>query len=164
MNTITLTQEQLDAFNRGEPITLQKPKASKKRWRAEEGADHWYLTPGGHVISSCDDRGIDDDEYYAIGNYYQTEGEAIAARDRRLAEQRIFDALREHEGDWVADWEDGGQTKHTVGYNDVTKKFLTDWFRGHHHYPDTRYYSTREAWQWVLDHMLDDVKLVWGVK
>ena len=72
---------------------------SKKRWRAEKGCEYWLINQYGNSTSSYDTAASADIHNYNSGNYFKTEEEAIKHREVTYARQRIFDALREAEGD-----------------------------------------------------------------
>lgn len=95
------------------------------------------------------------------GNLFATRAEAEAERDRRAAEHRVLTRLRELSGDWVADWGDIEQGKfypvmsHPNGSVRVYYTTLTQ-------EAPARYYGPQEAWQQIIDEMLDDVKRMLG--
>jgi len=94
---------------------------------------------------------------------YRTEVEAKRADNRRMAEMRIFRKLRELEGDWVCKF-DGTQLNYLIYFHEPSHSFGEDSWSKSQHIPDRRYFSSREACQWVINNMQNDLKLVWGVK
>jgi len=99
----------------------------------------------------------------AIGNVYRTQEVAELARDKRLAYVRVTNKLRELEGDWVADFENTREEKWCAEYDHEIKKFSIDYnYALQTAIADL--YSTEDAWEWVIDNMVDDLKLIYGVK
>lgn len=145
----------------GEEIERLKATPSKKRERSTKNKHYWFITSIYDIQKTVETGYVVDEDRFAMGNYYYSEAEALKARDRRLAEQRIFDALREHEGDWAVDWNDFDQNKYYAFYNHEDEKFCIDWWRDGQIISESCYYSSEEAWQWVMDNMEDDLNIVW---
>lgn len=94
-----------------------KPK-SYKRWRAEKWGRYYYIDTFEEICLSKDDLYETDNHLYTSGNYYQTEEEAIFARDRQLFITKVNDRILELNEGWVF-WQ--GQVK-TVIKMDKTRK------------------------------------------
>ncbi len=134
-----------------------KPKTNK-RWKAAVGEGYWvvvgdrtaYVRKHKDYISRGD---------YDANNYFQTKEPALSTIRRQLATVRVLDALREAEGDWVADWEDGGQIK-CYPYLSKHKEEIRigeTWFNM---YSTIEWCSSKEAWEQVLKTHEDDIYLM----
>lgn len=55
-----------------------------KRWRAEVNDDYWFMVDTGEIGRESEDRHSIDTFRYNTGNYFKTEGEAIAYREKLL--------------------------------------------------------------------------------
>ena len=77
-------------------------KVVYKRWRADKGDEYFYLLSTLEVKENYDMRVSGSNARYLSGNYYETKEQAQKARAKRLAEQRIEDALLEHGSGWEA--------------------------------------------------------------
>jgi len=144
---------------------LEKRKVepvSKKRWRAQKGGIYWSMNGRGVRLSDFESGSTWDDHRYAIGSYSKTEDEAINFDKINYARQRIFDALREAEGDWVANWE-SGQNKYYASYSHQRKEVsINDNYISQKLEP--QWYSSEEAWESVMVSHKDDLLLVWGIE
>jgi len=142
----------------GEEIERLKNQPNKKRWRAEIGETYWHAADNNTIYASTEEVHLADDYRYSIGNYSITQEEAELKRDRDLATQRVLDALREAEGDWVADWDDKDQGK-CIPYIDHDKSIQIWWG-----YLDlvapTEWHSSRAAWQQVIESHKSDIWLI----
>lgn len=156
--------EQLEKIHAelGKEIERLKAKPCKKRERVY-GKPYWFITSLGEVVEDIDGGRARLAKRFALGNYFYTKEAAIKALNRRLAEQRIFDALREHEGDWTVDWGNYKQSKYHISYTHDDKEFYIYSCNSLQAGMVTRYYSTEEACQWVMDNMEDDLRIVWGI-
>ena len=54
------------------------------RWRGERSACYYAVSGKGKVIKLLEENEYSDETYYEIGNYFQTEKEAIIARNKIL--------------------------------------------------------------------------------
>jgi len=142
----------------GEEIERLKNQPNKKRWRAEKDEKYYLITWTGVVHFDYENDDRVDNYQYGTGNYFRTEEEAELKRDRDLATQRVLDALREAEGDWVADWDDKDQGK-CIPYIDHDKSIQIWWG-----YLDlvapTEWHSSRAAWQQVIESHKSDIWLM----
>ena len=144
----------------GDEIELLKTK-SHKRWRAKIYKYYWYLGDNGTVFQSSEDHCATDDNRYHIGNYYETEEEAKKEAERQLATFRIINKLRELEGDWKADWNNGGQPKYIIfkEHNNKQLKPVSSWSCQNMH---NSFYSTKKAWEQVIRENGFDIELMLG--
>ena len=136
---------------------------SKKRWRADIGKVYFSTNAEGLVCRKIERNNNADSHHYSSGDYSQTEEVAIKHRDVTYARQRIFDALRETEGDWVTDWRSTLQHKCHVSYNynlsalDISRNSFQACV-------EPQWYSSEESCKSVMVSHKDDLLLVWGVE
>jgi len=142
----------------GEEIERLKNPPNKKRWRAEKDEKYYLITQSGVVHFYYENYDLIDNHAYATGSYFRTEEEAELKRDRDLATQRVLDALREAEGDWVADWDDKDQCK-CHPYIDRDKS-IQIWWGYLELIAPIEWYSSEEAWQQVIKSHHDDIWLM----
>lgn len=62
-----------------------------KRWRAKVSYKYWYVDNCGRVDYYCEYRDKEDDNSYAIGNYFKTEAMAEAYKEYLFARQILLD-------------------------------------------------------------------------
>jgi hypothetical protein len=91
-DAIAKLQEQIAKMEEPKPKTV-------KRWRAHKGS-YYYVGAGG-AIGTCREilDGVDDHRYN-IGNYFKTEEEAEAYRDKLIRIQAIKDRIAELNRGW----------------------------------------------------------------
>jgi hypothetical protein len=111
---IELTQEQVEAFNRGESITIA-PKP--KQWEPR-GGYHAVLSSGVLIPLSAATA-----EQRRFGSVRYTQEEAEKARDSMRTHNRLLAYVDEFGGDWVADWSFKPQEKYYIIYD----SFNHDW-------------------------------------
>lgn len=141
---------------------LAKPVKSKV-FAPEYGQDYWYIGSDGSYYATRWDNDKVDNLRLACGNVYETRESAEKARGKQLATVRVLNKLRDLEGDWVADWNDSTQRKHTTCFSRKEKVFNIAFFRGDQYAPK-EWYSTEAAWEWVIDNMDADLRLMFEVE
>jgi len=145
--------------------TIQKQidnlKAGKLQF--EIGKKYWIVEPSGAITALDFDNDHTDQNTVKMGGAYHTQAEAIKARDKQLATVRVLNKLRELEGDWCADWNDKIQAKCFFFYDPVTTKVGLD-YRHDIIFMDPQFYSSETAWQWVIENMYADLKLMWDIE
>ena len=161
MNIQELEQKYADL---GEEIKKLKAKpVSNKRWRAEKGHRYYTVSVEGRVVSTYEYDNASDGWRYASGNYFKTQAEAELYRDRTLATQSVLDALREAEGDWVADWDNKEQREYRPYISEGNLYFAWNTVGKHPpkecHAPK-EWHSSYEAWEQVIKPHADDVWLM----
>jgi len=156
---INLQQAQLDEHKA--MIQLLKDKPSKVCQRVANGSKYWRIDPYGSVVSWSDKRDATDNYSFLSGNYYYSEQEAQKALNKQLATMRIFDKLRELEGDWEADWNDNSH-KYTY-FVKLGNVNTTSWCQRRSS-NDLRWYSSEKAIDWVFENMMPDLRLAWECK
>ena len=143
---------------------LNKSNTVSKVFVPKEGESYWGWNPLSNMVYSHKWCGHNSEALVMLhrGQVFRTESEAKAALNKQLATVRVLNKLRELEGDWVADWNDRDKEKFSVFCDYEGKGFLINV-----HYTmcarPSEWYSTKEAWQWVIDNMADDLKLAWGI-
>ena len=135
---------------------------SKKRWRSENGGFYHTVDELGQVCRDIDRGCASDDHSYRSGIYFKTQEEACKHRSIGYARQRIFDALREAEGDYVADWIRRHQTKTHAAYDHCRKEIVLEG-RGFTQDLEPQWYSSEPAWEAVRVSHEADLLLVWGI-
>lgn len=147
---------------------LAKPKS--KRFAPEYGQDYWYIGSDGSYYATRWDNDKVDNLRLACGNCYETKEAAqevfnnyLKATDKQFATVRVLNKLRELEGDWVADWNDSSQEKYTICFSRKEKVFNIAFFRGDQYAPK-EWYSTEAAWEWVINNMDADLRLMFEVE
>lgn len=128
-----------------------------------DGEEYYYIDECGYCDSEVYGGDNEDDARWYMGNCYKTVAEAIKARDKQIATVKVLRRLRELESDWVADWDNGKQEKWSVLFNHNTENL--SWFISCHiAYCPLGWYSTKEAWEQVIEELEQDVKLMMGVE
>ncbi len=84
---ITLTPEQIK--------TLGLEKKSYKPWRAEKGANYYYVDSLGCIGLSCEKSYSECDHRYLTGNYFQTKEQAEAHKAKLEAIGRVTHRILE---------------------------------------------------------------------
>ena len=97
-----------------------------KRWRAAKCSDYFYVASNGELCSIHEHYDTTDDFRYSTGNYFKTQEEAQAYKDKLIATQRLTDIINEKNGDWVADWKNLYQSKWMVVKNGESEEYFPD--------------------------------------
>lgn len=116
-NTIALTDEQAEALENGESITIEPPKSKPKKWVPKEGS--WYI--GTTVQSPL--QVVCNPASNNTGLYRDTKKDALKAGLAIRTHNRLLAYVAEFDRGWEADWDDDGQIKYYVYYN----KFIEVW-------------------------------------
>lgn len=160
-----IKQLQSDIKAMEERIASMKKELESKQskvWKPQHGDTAYILWSDG-VDFQITYYKRDNEGQLSMGNVFKTKQEAEKARDRRLATVRVVNALREHEGDWIADWNNNKYDKYHV-YSIFPHGELILNRSNRLLLVPIEWYSSKEAWQWVIDNMADDVKLMLGVE
>ena len=84
VETLTIPDDAIDA------VTAELTERFGKRGGFVDDQKCWWLGGTGHIYESTFDGNSDTDHSLVLmGNIFHTETEAIAAKERRLAEQRL---------------------------------------------------------------------------
>lgn len=102
---------------------IEPEKKEYKRWRAEKWEYYYRIKNDGSIDDIQEE--LDNIDYwvYNIGNYYQTEEEATKERYKRLAIVRVNDAILSLNEWWKEEWNNRGQEKWCIMYNNDKKLF-----------------------------------------
>ena len=142
---------------------FEKRKAepvSKKRWRAEEGRIY-YSTNAEGLVGKKTERNNDVDAHrHRSGDYSKTTVEACKRLAVNYARQRIFDALREAEGDFV----DEESKSIYIGLYMVSDEIIRCCETYGDKYTEPQWNSSESAWQAVMVSHKADLLLVWGIE
>ena len=160
MKTIEVTDNEFDAitlFRATKQADGNAKTVSNKRWKAEKGHRYYTVNVKGRVVSNYEYDNTSDQWRYLLGSYFKTQAEAELYRDRTLATQSVLDALREAEGDWVADWDNKEQRKYRTYISEGDLYF--DWNTVGMYTPK-EWHSSKEAWKQVIKSHADDVWLM----
>lgn len=125
---------------------------------------YWFVISGGEIHVNHWNRAGDCVDNYRLstGNVYKTEKNALEARDRRLATMRVLKKLRELEGYYTPKFDDKTRN-YSCYYSWYFKGLYIDVWSSKQQLP-IEWYSTQEAWEWVISNMESDVKLMLGVQ
>jgi len=126
-----------------------------RRWRAEKGGEYYHLLSTLEVRTAYDMGVGSTTDRYLSGNYYETSAQAQHARDKRLAEQRIEDALLEHGKGWEADWSSYTQYKYAIVFSYSCNKFIVH----HLSHKQAGLIGSKDACNWVIANLSADLKL-----
>lgn len=121
---ITLTDEQIEALQKGEDITISAPCKKVEIWEPKGGG--WYIDSLGEVC-----RGELNAQSQKFGVEYQTKKQAEKAGDLMRSHHRQIAWLIENDDGWVADWKDCNQPKYHIWYDHSNDSFEYDrwWVR-----------------------------------
>lgn len=116
MKTITLTDEQYQALQRGESITIEPPK---QKWEPKGG--EWYISGGGTLGCTAT-----DNNYRMLGNEYATSEQA----ERELPEIRMANRARAYRREFAPDCvvPPAGERAWCV-WIDANGRAVADWHR-----------------------------------
>jgi len=139
-----------------------KPKVSRV-FIPEKKEKYYFSYSDGEIGSDSYTKTSIDTKRLALGNVFETEEEITQLVDKRQATTRVLNKLRELEGDWEADWNDQHQEKCLIAYTPRTKNMFiaADYL---HTSSPIEYHSTKEAWEYVMDNMREDLKLMFGIE
>ena len=137
---------------------LQKQEKKKKYFIPELGETYWTINSCGDVSLETNEGGSFDTHRIATGNCYETEENALKADAKQKAYVRIVRALRDHE-------EEGCARDYTIFYSsEFSNYFSRTWscelivFGSR----NKELFSTKDACDWVIDNMQDDLKIYFG--
>lgn len=126
-----LKQELMETKNKCAEIEKKinelEKQTSEVRWRAKGNEVYYYFHSDGEIVNACDycDKRVTD--RYNLGNYFRTKEEAEKVAEKMKIYNRLKDlALRLNAGKEF-DWEDGGQTKYSIYYDNYNNIFRDKW-------------------------------------
>lgn len=115
-NTIELTDEQWGAYQRGEPVTVQK----KQKWEPEGGS--YKIYPDGFVIEWSPTK-----EYPVFGMQYPTKEKAARARDLMRPIHRYIAYAMEHWPNYKVPPE--GKPAYSAEYNAYERQWCVIYYK-----------------------------------
>lgn len=125
--------------------------------------EYHFIGGNGHNDIECNDGDMFDQYCIDSGNCHATANIAKKYGERICATQRVLDKLRSLEPDG---WEYNSAMlfhNYTICYDNEDSKFIINSWLGIRSLP-LEYYSTESAWKVVLEELLDDVCLIFGIK
>lgn len=115
--TLKINDKEIEVeINEEDLKKLEKKKLPRKRWRAEEGQEYWYVSNDGEIAGVSEVNDIYDDYVYSIGNYFKTKEEAEFHKNELIYTQMLKDYIYEHD-DVKLDWNDAKQDKYYLLYD-----------------------------------------------
>lgn len=159
---IKLNEQQIKALQNGEDITIKAPCKKKKEF-PQIGDTYWY-------ISDCDVLIQFDwfDEYnqsmYDYGNIYQTEDEAIKARDIQLAKTRVKRAIAKANDGWEPEWGEDRNIKYSIRLESIGDSIIlviSD-TRCVKNRPNWMYMKSEEIAKQILEEYKEDLELIFS--
>ena len=142
------------------PVTIPQPADMPKA-----GEVYYWIRPDGEINFSSYFLITSEIDYkrYEYGNCYLTKEDAEKAAAKQLATMRVLRKLRELEGDFVADLSNIYQDKYSVYFDCSVNELLFSVFRTVMYAP-ADWYSTKEAYEYIIENMASDLKLMYGIK
>lgn len=93
---------------------------------------------------------------------FKTKVDAEDELNYRLAERKVLKALRNFRGDWKPDWKLYGHSHYTIVFDHSANRFrITN--ENHIQTASHKWYSSKEACQWVIDNCLAELNTIWGI-
>ena len=100
-----------------------KKKESKKRWRASEGEEYYYISDNFNVQKILEVFCSYDDKLYKYRNYFRTQKQAEKVVEKIKIYLELKDLAEElNEGEKI-DWNNRTQHKYSIEYDFYDKKF-----------------------------------------
>jgi hypothetical protein len=136
---------------------MEEPKSTFKRWRNANDDDYYYLDDYGH-IENCEESldGVDDHRYN-IGNYFETEEEAEAYRDKLIKVQAIKDRITELNEGWEPEFK--GDNPNYTFYMDGDNINIEEWCFAQNS-PKWVYFKSREIGEQLMQEFGGDLYLL----
>ena len=115
--------QEIITLNGKKYVEYIEPEKEYKRWRADHFDPYFIIDIDWSIQSYFEEWDKEDNFLYSIHNYFQTEKEAIKERDKRLAIVRVNDAILSLNEWWKEEWNNRGQEKWCIMYNNDKKLF-----------------------------------------
>lgn len=159
--TIELTEEQIKALQNGEDITIKAPCKERKEF-PQDGDKYWFI---------FDERNIES--YYwedcevsicrlDYGNIYQTEDEAIKARDIQLAKTRVKRAIAKANDGWEPDWENQKENKYLIMYSYSRNRLIVEYYTFLRPQTKWMFIKSEEIAKQILEEYKEDLELIFS--
>ena len=142
---------------------IEPEKKEYKRWRAEKWEYYYKVVSNGTIDDIKEELDSVDDWVYNIGNYFQTEQEAIKERDKRLAIVRVNDRIMELNEWWKPDWEKYN-FKYTVYYDNNEYTFSCESYCYSSSSFAIYYMKSEEVAKQIIKEHKEDLKLILWVE
>lgn len=113
-NPLSVLQRSLEDIASQIQALQEQDNQSVSRWAPEEFEEYFYISTSG-TVDRCSfyPTGIFDVHSKLTGNQFETRELAQIQLDCTIKIHTINNYIREQNGDWVADWDDGAQDKWT---------------------------------------------------
>lgn len=98
-------------------VTYVKKEDNQKK-QSKRGNGYWFINTLWQIYD-CNDKIQEEKKPFC----YPTEAEVIKARDKQLALYRIKTYAEEKRGEFVPDWNNDQQIKHSIGYDNRDKEY-----------------------------------------
>lgn len=102
---------------------IEPEKKEYKRWRVGYNEKYFSINFYWEPVRYVDTNSDLDNYLYSEWRYFETEKEAIKESDKRLALVRVNDAILSLNEWWKEDWNNRGQEKWWIAYNNDNKFF-----------------------------------------
>jgi hypothetical protein len=137
---------------------MEEPKSTFKRWRNANDDDYYYIGDYGH-IENCEESldGVDDHRYN-IGNYFETEEQAEAYRDKLIKVQAIKDRIAELNGRWEPEFK-GDNPNYALRIHNDGSLLTTDFYLSQY-LPKWAYFKSREIGEQLMKEFGGDLYLL----
>jgi hypothetical protein len=134
-------------------------RASRKRYKPEEGDRYWRITSWGSVIQGRWWPNSDHLFRYQNRNVFPSKEEAQAALDRLNKRNEILDRIEELNEGWEPDWEDY-ESKYFIEYLYSENWWDIDSFRGVRFLPNEYYFKSRAIGHQLIEEFGDALKVL----
>lgn len=142
---------------------IEPEKKEYKRWKAEKWLYYYAIVSNWEIdFTEHDDLKINDLRYN-MGNYFQTEKEAIKERDKRLAIVRVNDKILELNEWWKEDWNNRGQEKWYIMYNNDKKLFESGYNTYTNEWTLLLRIKSEEIADKIIKEHQEDLKLIFDI-
>lgn len=155
--------EEIITLNGKKYVEYIEPEKEYKRWRTEEWKDYYVILSNWEIdVHTHTDSNIDDLRYN-IGNYFQTEQEAIKESDKRLAVVRVNDKILELNEWWKPDWNDFNEDKYCIIYRNNMKLFCCEVSNYIKNTSNIYYIKSEEIVEQIIKEHQEDLKLIFDI-
>jgi hypothetical protein len=135
-------------------------KPCSKVWEPSK-KDLGYIVVGNGDIQASANMDVSK-VFFELGNCYPSKELAEKAIAKQKALVRVTNKLRELEGDWEPNWKNSSQGKYTIIFHHSRKVFFSD--NNYILQCQGKIYSTKNACDWIIDNMQDDLKLIMDIQ
>ena len=155
--------QEIITLNGKKYVEYIEPKKEYKRWRAEYN-ENYFSTNYYWEPTKYNDTDSDIDKYlYSEWRYYKTEEEAIKERDKRLAIVRVNDRILELNEWWEEEWNNRGQEKWYIMYNNDKKLFESGYNTYTNEWTLLLRIKSEEIADKIIKEHQEDLKLIFDI-